>query len=653
MKAKNVFLTKKNYIKLGDFGIAKMLNSTMEKAKTIVGTPYYLSPEIIQNRPYGLESDIWSLGVLLYEMCALKPPFVRLLIYSFNAYSISALAMKISGGLYNQIPGQYSRELRVLIGSMLSLDAHRRPTIHKILRNPFMQSRIQTFMSLSLYNLTLTNSINEKKKIRQNESEHERIQSYWDKLREKPNVSKNKPTSKGSNAKPKDIIPKQIETPNKATSKDNKKNEQVKEIDNKNSCIAKEECKQQGELPKYSVIRKRNYPLANNPLIQEQIKSIQKSAKDLPAKLQKQLNNKDKLPLVSNKFKVKLPIPIKAVPNIQGKPIQEIKSDKEKALEKQVAKIRSKQYVNTPQNIKHVFLKKPALPPLVPSRDRQERINKREEERKKMREEIMKLRQQNKRSEVCFSLIQRTNSNDTTEAEVLETPKLDPVNLVNKVPEVQHRAKSTKSYRNNHSRKGSIKDEIKRLRQQHNVLKGGGRVTLANFKECNVLVASKKVEEQVKQVTKNIAENLKAQKDDENYQEDIINMVEDMKKVLSNDEEEKIIIPITQNITETCYMDREDLTPLCALPQIDNKKESTSQFENIESIVYHLETEYGFDNFKKIYQIIKSTEEKEDSEMMVKEYLGKLDAIVEKEKVLKDLYLFISLKRTEEQASIY
>jgi NIMA (never in mitosis gene a)-related kinase len=619
--AKNVFLTTKNYVKLGDFGIAKTLNNTREKARTIIGTPYYLSPEIVQNRPYGFESDIWSLGVLLYEMCALKPPF--------NAYSISALAMKISGGVYNQIPGQYSRELRVLIGSMLSLDPHRRPSIHKILRNPFIQSRIKTFMSLSLYNLNLSNSINKKKKIEQNESEHERVQKYWDKLREKSNASKNKPTSKSSNAKPKSIITKPIESLNKD-------NEQVKENNDKNIQKVHEETK-------------RNYPLMNTPSIQEQVKSIQRNIKDLPAKLQKQLHNQDKLPLVQSKFKVKPPLPTKAPANT--KPIQE--SSKEKIPGRQLAKIRSKQEMNTPQGIKHVFLKKAVLPPLAPDKERQERISKREEECKKMREEIMKLRQQNKRSEVCFSLIQRTNSNDTTKTEVIETPKLSPVEVLTKAPEVQSRAESNRSCKKKHSRKSSIRDEIKRLRQQRNDSKGNERVTLANFKECDVLVAGKRVEEQVKQLTKSIAESLKSQRDNEQHQEDIINMLEDMKKVLNNREEEKIELPVSQNMSESCYMDREDLSPLCALPQIESKKEAASQFENIESIVYHLETEYGFDNFKKIYQALKSTEEEEDNELMVKEYLKRLNGIVDKDKILKDLYLFISSKRIEEQASIY
>lgn len=62
-------------MKIGDFGSAKVLDSTMAQARTVIGTPYYLSPQIVQEQPYSFESDIWSLGVLLAEMCSKRPPF--------------------------------------------------------------------------------------------------------------------------------------------------------------------------------------------------------------------------------------------------------------------------------------------------------------------------------------------------------------------------------------------------------------------------------------------------------------------------------------------------------------------------------------------------------------------------------------------------
>ena len=91
-------------IKIGDFGIAKILKHTVAVAKTMVGTPYYLSPEIIEQRPYSFKSDIWSLGVLLYELCALRPPF--------EGSSMHFLSLQIVRGNYPPLPAQYSREIK-------------------------------------------------------------------------------------------------------------------------------------------------------------------------------------------------------------------------------------------------------------------------------------------------------------------------------------------------------------------------------------------------------------------------------------------------------------------------------------------------------------------------------------------------------------
>ena len=125
LKNQNIFLTKDNTIKLGDFGIARILSNTREKAKTMVGTPYYLSPEIIENKPYNFSSDMWSLGVVLYELCTLKPPF--------NAENLKYLALKIVKGIYNPIPAQYSKDLRRLIEVLLKKDVNSRPTVNEIL----------------------------------------------------------------------------------------------------------------------------------------------------------------------------------------------------------------------------------------------------------------------------------------------------------------------------------------------------------------------------------------------------------------------------------------------------------------------------------------------------------------------------------------
>ena len=116
LKTSNVFLTKNNIVKLGDFGIARVLDYTMDQAKTVVGTPFYMygvppsrpggwlsverdrlalcvpvrrrrSPEVCQRRPYSFKSDMWALGCILYELCSLQRPF--------SASNIFLLACKI------------------------------------------------------------------------------------------------------------------------------------------------------------------------------------------------------------------------------------------------------------------------------------------------------------------------------------------------------------------------------------------------------------------------------------------------------------------------------------------------------------------------------------------------------------------------------
>lgn len=151
LKSQNIFLTKNGLIKLGDFGIAKCLNFTLEKAKTVVGTPYYLSPEIVENKPYSFKSDIWSLGVLLYEMTCLKMPF--------DASSLPMLYVKIVRGSYNPIPNIYSKDLKNLIGLLLNTNVDKRISINDILRLPFMKKKIKNFLSEMEYNSEFSSTL--------------------------------------------------------------------------------------------------------------------------------------------------------------------------------------------------------------------------------------------------------------------------------------------------------------------------------------------------------------------------------------------------------------------------------------------------------------------------------------------------------------
>ncbi|XP_004853585.1 serine/threonine-protein kinase Nek2 isoform X3 [Heterocephalus glaber] len=134
LKPANVFLDGKQNVKLGDFGLARILNHDTSFAKTFVGTPYYMSPEQMNHMSYNEKSDIWSLGCLLYELCALMPPF--------TAFNQKELAGKIREGKFRRIPYRFSDELNDLITRMLHLKDYHRPSVEEILENPLIADMV-------------------------------------------------------------------------------------------------------------------------------------------------------------------------------------------------------------------------------------------------------------------------------------------------------------------------------------------------------------------------------------------------------------------------------------------------------------------------------------------------------------------------------
>jgi len=135
LKPANIFLDGENNVKLGDFGLSRMMGDQSVFAQTHVGTPYYMSPEQINEKEYDEKSDIWSAGCLLYEIAALRPPF--------EATNHLSLAMKIRAGRFDRLPLRYSEELQKLIEIMLNANPERRPSAENLLKFPLFDMRIK------------------------------------------------------------------------------------------------------------------------------------------------------------------------------------------------------------------------------------------------------------------------------------------------------------------------------------------------------------------------------------------------------------------------------------------------------------------------------------------------------------------------------
>ena len=149
IKPQNIFIKKKHIICIGDFGIAKIINQIQTQTMTsIIGTPLYMSPESFNepNSKY-FESDIWSTGCCLYEICNLK--------HAFGADRWELVFNKVRTGKHQPVNKKYSSELRDIIDSMLNVKPINRPTIPKLLKSAFIRPKAANYIKDYIKNYKL------------------------------------------------------------------------------------------------------------------------------------------------------------------------------------------------------------------------------------------------------------------------------------------------------------------------------------------------------------------------------------------------------------------------------------------------------------------------------------------------------------------
>ena len=130
LKPSNIMLTDHGNVKIGDFGVAIKLKDTHERRKSQVGTPNYISPEVINQKPYQFSCDVWSLGCILYIMLVGRPPFE-------SKFSNETLR-RARKGLF-VLPQTLSEDAKDIITGMLKINTEERMTIENVLNHPFLR----------------------------------------------------------------------------------------------------------------------------------------------------------------------------------------------------------------------------------------------------------------------------------------------------------------------------------------------------------------------------------------------------------------------------------------------------------------------------------------------------------------------------------
>ncbi|RUS72823.1 hypothetical protein EGW08_019416 [Elysia chlorotica] len=129
LKTRNIFI-RNNRMKIGDFGISRILMGTTDMASTFTGTPYYMSPEVLKHEGYNSKSDVWSIGCIMYELCTLE--------HAFMGQGLMAVMYKIVEKDAPELPSKYSKNLNEVFKTMLIKEPEKRPSATEVLKLPYI-----------------------------------------------------------------------------------------------------------------------------------------------------------------------------------------------------------------------------------------------------------------------------------------------------------------------------------------------------------------------------------------------------------------------------------------------------------------------------------------------------------------------------------